>query len=381
MATAAAEAPITTDNSNVVVEKTGLAALRHDLIEKPAAEKKAAAAISQGKKEAPSPEEAAVVKEPVALKLEKTTEVKTEPSIAQEVDTFLKSATPKSKDRFLDLSNKQAEALYQERLKSIKLLTPEVEQKLTSAEKRATELESELRQVAIERSPEYKQKFVERPKEIKAALVDFAKTWEIADTELLSAVEGGKDSRRQLNTLLETIGTMDRADVTELAREYQKIQDDKTKVFSDHEMALKLLQERRHEETRGAVEKLVAARSEALKTSVLPQFEKEYAPIFEGEEGASLKSTVLSHIQNLNGCDLESMKPDDRGAMIACAFMAQPLIKRVNAQAERIAELEAQLVKEDDGTPKVGGRSTSAPIEEKPKGAFERMREEMGMTK
>lgn len=307
-------------------------------------------------------------------------EVKPATPAPTEAEEFLKTASTKTQERFLKLANERAEALYQEKLKTTKLLTPEVEEKLTAAEKRAADMETELRQSSIERSPEYKTKFIERPKAILTQLADFAKTWEIASTDLISAIEGGREpeSRRKLNTLLSSIGDMDRADVTELAREFQKIQEDKKAVLSDFTTAQKLLDEKRFNETKTAVEKLVAMRSESLKTTVIPQMEKEYSSLFEGEDGVALKTTIVGHIEKLNGCNLETMSPGDRAAMVTCAFLAQPLMKSLAASKARVAELEAKLAMEDDIPPALGGRSNGTPPEEKPKGFFQSMREEVG---
>lgn len=303
----------------------------------------------------------------------------TQVAVVDEVEDYLKSVTPKSKDRFNELAEKKAEAKFQEKLKTIKQLTPDFEEKLTAAESRRIELENEIKQVAVERSPEYKAKFVDRPKSIKASLSEFAKTWEIPESELLSAVEGGKDTRRQLNTLLETIGSMDRADVTELAREYQKIQDDRTKVLSDHELASKLLMQKRNEDTKAGIEKLIATRSTALKESIIPQVEKEYGSIFQGEDGEKLKTNLLASVEHLNACDLENMKPEDRAAMVACAFMARPAIEKLNTALARITELEEKLAKADAGAPVIGGRSTSTQAEEKQKNSFQKMRSELNL--
>lgn len=314
----------------------------------------------------------------------KTTEVKTDAkpvAAPSEADEFLKNASPKTQKRFVELAEEKAEAKYQERLKTLKLLTPEVEENLIAAEKRAQDAEAVVRQTNIEQSPEYKTKFVDRPKAIRSELSAFAKTWEIPETDLINAVEGGKDSRRQLNTLLESIGTMDRADVTELAREFQKIHEDKKAVLTDFDLAQKLLEEKRFNETKAGVEKLIAMRSESLRNTVLPQMEKEYAPVFEGEEGAALKTKVIGHIEKLNGCNLETMTPADRATMVTCAFMAQPLLKILVASKARVAELEAKLSQADAIVPNLGGRSTGSPPEENPKGAFQRMREEVGASR
>jgi hypothetical protein len=319
-------------------------------------------------KEVPPAKEAAVPTPKVETPAAKTTEA----------DEFLKTASPKTQERFVKLANERAEALFQERLKTTKLLTPDVEEKLTLAERRAQEMETELRQSNIERSPEYKAKFVEQPKAIRTKLGEYAKTWNIPEESLINAVEGGRENRRQLSEVLSSIDEIDRDDVRQLARDYWKIQEDRTQVLSDFDTAQKLLDQKRLNETKAAVEKLVSGRVEAFKSTVLPQMEKEYGAIFEGDEGTALKTTVIGHIEKLNGSNLETMAPADRAAMISCAFLAQPLLKTLAARNERIAELESKLAKEDGVTPTVGGRLSSAPPEEKPKGAFERMRETLG---
>lgn len=303
------------------------------------------------------------------------------PAKSSEADEFLKSASPKTQDRFVKLANERAEALYQERIKTIKILTPEVEERITSAERRAQEMDVELSQSNIERSSEYKTKFIEQPKQIRGKLAEYAKTWNIPEESLVNAVEAGRENRRQLSEVLSSIDEIDRDDVRQLARDYWKIQEDKKQVLSDFDTAQKLLDQRRTTEMKAAVEKLVSNRSESFKSTVLPQMEKEYGTLFEGDEGAALKSTVVGHIEKLNGSNLETMAPADRAAMISCAFLAQPLLKTLATRNERIAELEAQLAKEDGGVPAVGGRSNGTPPEEKPRGAFERMRDDLNAPK
>jgi hypothetical protein len=346
--------------------------MRTELKAPPAANVDAAPA-----KEMPPAKEVPPAKETPSAKVEAVVPV-VKPS---EADDFLKSASPKTQKRFVELAEERGKALYDERMKTVKLLTPDVEEKLTAAEKRAQDMEAELRQSNIERSPEYKAKFVEQPKAIRTRLAEYAKTWNIAEATLVDAVEAGRDNRRQLSEVLSSIDEIDRDDVRQLARDYWKIQEDKKAVLSDFETAQKLLEEKRFNETKTAVEKLVASRVTAFKTVVLPQMEKEYAPLFEGDEGTSLKTTIIGHIEKLNQASLETMSPGDRAAMISCAFLAQPLLKTLATRNARIAELEAKLAKEDDAVPVVGGRSHGTPSEEKPKGFFEGMREALSAPK
>jgi hypothetical protein len=296
---------------------------------------------------------------------------------ASEADEFLKSASPKTQKRFVDLAEERAEAKFQERMKSVKLLTPEIEEKLTAAEKRGTEMETELRQSAIERSPEFKAKFIEQPKAIRAKLGDYAKTWGIPEETLINAVEAGRENRRQLSEVLSSIDEIDRDDVRQLTRDYWKIQEDRKLVLSDFDMAQKKLDEHRLNETKTAVEKLMSVRSEAMKTVVANDFEKTCGHLFTGEDGKELKAKMIAQMEFLQSCNWETMKPQDRALMAASALSFRPIMEANTRLQERIAELEAKLSKEDAVVPALGGRATGAPADEPEKGAFARIREQL----
>lgn len=298
--------------------------------------------------------------------------------LSDEAKEYVKGATKPSADRFMVVARKEAaklaEKMVAEKLASQPKIDPSIEEKATKASARAAELEAELRQVAIERSPEFKEKFIERPKAIRSQLSEIAKTYEISPDELISTVEGGKESRRRLNELIETVGTVDRVEAAQLARELVSIQDDRTKVLSDHETALRLLEGRKTEQTKAFVQKLLAERADALKSRVLPEIEKTYSVLFEGDEGQKLKSTVVGAIEKLNASDLERMNAPERAAMISCAFMAQPQAELIKRQATRISELESQLTAVDEVNPSLGGPSKDTVQEEKPMSFLEKLR-------
>lgn len=298
--------------------------------------------------------------------------------LSDEAKEYLRGVTKPSGDRFMVVARKEAEKMVEKRiaeeLAKLPKPDPTIAEKMTKAEERAVKLEAELQRVAIERSDKFKEEFVERPAAIHVALAELAKTYDIPTTELFAAIDSGKEGRRKVSELLETVGIVDRVEAAQLVKEYETIQQNKTKVLSDHEAALKLLEGNRTEQTKAYVQKLIADRGEALKTTVIPDIEKQYGFAFEGDSGIELKSQIMANIEKLNASDLERMEHADRAAMVSCAFMARPLADALKVSQVRVQELETQLAEFDKGTPSIGGQSIGTAKEEEPKGFIARFR-------
>lgn len=365
----------------VVEEKTsvisGLANMREDLskIDQAGKTKEATPPVAKPPVvETPNPE----VKTEAAKVEAKPGEVVA--PVVDEADEFLKGSTPKTQDRFMRLvderANKKAEALAAERLKTVEQVTPELKGKFEALEARAKSLESELRQYGVERSPEYMDKFVERPKAIRAEISEIAKTYDVPETELLAAIDGGKEKRKDLNSLLDSIGIIDRSVAANLIAEYEKIQKDKGAVMGDPATAQKVLDEKRLAQTKAYVEKIVGERATAGE-SILKEVVTEYPEIFEGEEGTAFKTQLADDIKKASGFDLERLTPQDRAKLLSRAALADPLKKLTVSQASRISELEAQLAKYDGATPAVGGRSSAGAEPEKPLTFEERLKRDL----
>jgi hypothetical protein len=295
-------------------------------------------------------------KEAIAKPTEPSKETLKEPNAPDDPEAFMNSLSGKSKARFVELANKYGEKVAEEKMKSAKLLTPEIEAKMTDYEKKNAELLTELRQLGVERSPEYMQKFVERPKAIKSDLESIAKAYDIPVDRLFSAIEKG--DRKQLNEMLEAVGIIDRADTAQKILELQKIDSDRALAMKDTEATIKVLQDKRNSEVKDYVTKLVTERKTTLEKEVLPIIiDKECAELklFDGDEGTKLRTEITAAIQKLNEQDLERMTAKDRAAMVASAFISKPLYLKVQSLSARIAELEGQLAKYDKAKPLVGG--------------------------
>lgn len=371
-------------------------------VETPAAPKIGLAGLSEmlataGKTpvDTPSPVAAKAVVAPVIPEVKapevNTPEIKApitpEKPAVDEVEEFRKSASPKTQNRFNvmleEAKRREIEKLQQEG----QLITPEFKEKLTAAEQRAQAYEMELKQVAIERSPEYRAQFVDKPKQLEEQLRKMAAVHEIDENDLISAIRGGEKTERHLDTILGSMGIIGSQKVAKLAVELQDLEAKKALVLADSELAIKTLNEKRVNETKTAVERLVNARSEVLKNEVMPEILETYKAAFEGE-GAALKSTVLDFVEKLNTWDMEAMVPKDRATMAFCACLAQPLLKQVQSRdaaiaehVARIAELEEKLSAQDNATPKVGGRANSnGAKEEAPVSTFQRMRQDLTTT-
>lgn len=383
------ESPVTTAVSSTETPQLGMDKLRSDI----ANLKQASPAVPLPEKTTEVPQKKIVSKDNNASKISSATK---ETSSAKSIDPttisvpeevgplsdeakdYVKGVTKPTADRFMIVAKKEAEKMFERRMaEEISKLPkpdPSIAEEAAKIKVRASELETELKKVAIERTPEFKEQFVERPKAIRSALIDIAKSYEIPERELFSAIEGGKEGRKRLNELLETVGIVDRVEAAQLAKELSSINDKRSEVLSDHEMALKLLEGNQTEKTKAYVQKLISDRSETLKTRTLPLIEKEYGIVFDGEEGQELKNAIFSKAETLNSQDLETMPHHDRAALISAAFMAQPLLKAVQARDARIADLETQLSSYDEITPPLGGSGTTTTKEEEPKGFIAKFR-------
>ncbi len=162
-------------------------------------------------------------------------EVKATPTAPEvnPVEEFRKNISPKSQNRFKEMVDEGVRIGVEEFKKNAKLVTPEFEEKLTAAEQRAMAHEAELKQVAIERSPEFKTQFVERPKALEQQLRKLAQVHEIGEEDLMSAIRGGEKTERELDTILSSMGIIGSQKVAKLALEYQDIDAKKALVLAD----------------------------------------------------------------------------------------------------------------------------------------------------
>jgi len=371
--TATLEAPAATS----AAPKMGIDSLRQQLSQPPAPEVPVAKAAAKAPV-APAVEKAAPPVNDPATSKTSATSAAPEPS---EIEVFEKGLSKGSQQRFRELAGKlaksEAEKLVEERIKTIKPLTPELETEFETTKKQRDEYLTKLREVDVFNDPVYKQKFVERPAAIKQSLGEIAKTYEISEAALFKAIDGGRATRGELNTLLESVGVIDRAQAASEILELQAIEQDRAKVASDFEASKKVLNETREGQIKAYVEKLVSDRKEAFTKQTLPAIEKEASEIglFDGEEGTALKSQIFESAGKLNEQDLERMSHTDRAALITSAFLSKPLANQVKTLKARVAELESKLADEDAGTPTIGGgRPPGTPPPEKPKSFMERLR-------
>lgn len=290
-------------------------------------------------------------------------------------DEYTKTLSKKSQARFLEMMEKRAAALSDEKMKSVKQITPEFEKEYEGLKKTKEELSAQIRQLDVERSPEFRQKFVERPEAIKEQLSEIASTYDISKDELFNAINGGKATRAKLNEMLLSVGIIDQNQAAQLVIELQKIESDKAVVIKDSQTALKLLQEQRQNEGKAYVEKLVASRREALlKDAPIIENEIKEIGLFQGEQGEALKADIMSSIGKLNDADLERMSPKDRAALITSAFMSKPLFNELKTARERIKDLEGKLSSFDKSKPALGGRAPAKVVKEETRTFLERAR-------
>jgi len=287
--------------------------------------------------------------------------------VVKESDEFEKTLTGKSKDRFNHLATERAQAMAEEiatkraeelvakRLAEIRKVDPETDKEMEDLKKRVLERESELRKLGVERSPEFIQQFVERPKAIKAELSTILEDAGIAKDEFIQHLEkySDKASKAKLNELLEEIGPLDRAQAFGLITEYLKIDRDKQSVIVDPDTAEKILHEEHQIKVKAFVEKLTTERDGAVKAT-LPAFRKDAPALFEGEAGEIFSKDFDAKVEQTNRLDLEQFPPALRAQLIGSALMTKPLIEKVNAQAEQIAELQAQVDGFQKGIPGIG---------------------------
>lgn len=341
--------PVAESPATPAAPKFGLDSIRQQIAAAPENAPSPVPVVPEAKTPPASPE----AKKPVA-------DTPTTPPVelADDVAEFEKTLTkPASKTRFAEMAAKRADALLAEKLKTIRQITPEHDQEVTTLKENNLKLEATLRQLDVERSPEFIERFVERPKIIREALSDIAKTYDIPEVELFNAISGGKASRGKLNEILESVGTIDRSDAASKILELQKIESDRSVVTKDAEASLKALTEKRQNDSKAYVEKLLTDRRTALTSDTIPILEKELEEIglFSGDESASEKAEIMSSIAKYNDIDLERLSPKDRAAMIASAFISKPLFAANKVKDARIAELEERLSKYDSATPKLGG--------------------------
>lgn len=285
----------------------------------------------------------------------------------KESDEFEKTLTGKSKDRFNHLATERAQVMAEEmaakradellvkRLAEMPKIDPETAKRIEELEKRALDGEARLRTLGIEQSPEFIQQFVERPKAIKTELSTILDDAGIAKDEFLLHLEkySDKASKAKLNELLEEIGPLDRAQAFGLITEYLKIDRDKQSVIIDPDTAEKILKEEHQTKVKAFVEKLTTERDGAVKAT-LPAFRKDAPHLFEGEAGEIFAKDFDAKVEQTNRLDLEQFPPALRAQLIGSALMTKPLIEKVNAQAEEIVQLRAQVDGFQKGVPGLG---------------------------
>lgn len=285
-----------------------------------------------------------------------------------ELETFMDSSKPETKNRFNDLLAKEKAKLEKEIRSAVD--AENWKGKHDELSKKYQDREAVIQRLDVQQSEAFQQAITQPREEIKARISQIAQENEI-DAGAFSTLLTSADTRAKkesLDEMLEKLTSVDRDEVAVLRRSLSEINKNEKKILDDPARAKKAMEDERHTRLTEYQSKLKESRLGAIDPW-LASAKEDAGELFE--EGSDFNiDTIAETMRNgLGNGGVDQLRPDVQVQIIGTALMAKPLVDtlraKVTARDQEIASLKEKLAQYDTASPEMeAGASAASPSKE-----------------
>lgn len=252
---------------------------------------------------------------------------------------------------------------------------PLVLAELEQTKKQLAEYDQELKVVKVEATREFKETIKKPMEETAKAATELCQRNDLPAADLLAAFNEPDKGKRYaaLSTISAGMNDFDREELRDLAKSYRDLADKRSRIVSDADVALALINQKRETQEKLLREQQTSTMTEQQKSieqGWQAGMEKSFQhvvsqiPYFKRAEGNETWNKGIDEIENtvkqLDYKKLVDLPVATQTQLVTAGLCLPHVARTAQALQARLQSVEAELAKYRKSSPRAGGTSTDA---------------------